>query len=85
MLLCAYKDSLGVPNEGIHKSRVLGIAANDLIGLILLIVVIVLTFKTDILTTSIVLILITIFIHWLFCVPTAVNKVLGLAQEEQKV
>ncbi len=79
MSLCEYKDIFGKPNEGAHSHRFLGLATVDLIGFVLLVFVIVSYFGTGVLSTTIWLAILTIFIHWLFCVPTALNRQLGLA------
>jgi len=76
MSLCQYQFALGKPNEGIHATRFLGLAAFDLLGLIFLIFIISYSFNTQILPTTLVLSILTIFVHWLFCVPTALNVAL---------
>jgi uncharacterized membrane-anchored protein len=78
-LLCEYKDIFGKPGEGLHETRFLGMAAMDLIGFIVLVFGIVMFFGTDPTQTLLITTIITILLHYLFCVPTALNKTLGLA------
>ncbi len=79
MSLCQYKDIFGKPDEGIHKYRFLGLASADLIGFVLLVFLITSYYKTGILETTISLAILTVFIHYIFCVPTKLNRILGLA------
>lgn len=78
-LLCEYKDIFGKPGEGVHETRFLGMAAVDLLGFIILVAGIVMFFGTDPTRTLLITTIITILLHYLFCVPTALNKTLGLA------
>jgi hypothetical protein len=80
--LCQYRNIFGKPNEGIHKTRFMGIAAMDLIGMILIIVFISYYWQTGLVSTTIIVSIITIIIHYLFCVPTAFNKFIGLAVDD---
>jgi hypothetical protein len=75
-MLCKYKDILGKPNEGFHKTRFLGFALNDIIGTIIIGIIISKIFNYDLFKTYILLILFVIFIHKLFCVETTLNKML---------
>lgn len=74
---CAYKFVLGRPGEGVHAPRIGGLAAVDLLGTLALIAVLSMWWNPVLVT---VLVTVTfIFLHWLFCVPTALNEALGLA------
>jgi hypothetical protein len=73
---CKYKNILGEPYKGFHKERFLGLALYDVIGTILIGIVISKVFNFDLFKTYILLILFTIFIHRLFCVETAFNKLI---------
>jgi len=71
--LCKYKDVFGVPGEGFHSTRFLGVAAGDLFATIIAAWVISKVFKWTFLKTFIGLMLITILIHRMFCVNSALN------------
>ena len=80
--LCDYKYSLGVPGEGVHRPRIFGLAAFDVAGLALAVVAVVRYFSMSLgagALTLFIMVLFTIFIHWIFCVPTAGNVALGLS------
>ena len=84
-MFCKYKDIFGEPNKGVHSYRVGGLVINgglavvDVIGMLLLNWAIVRAYDLDFFTTLIWMILATILIHYLFCVPTALNKALNIA------
>ena len=79
-----YSDIFGKPNEGVHKERFLGIASIDLFGTILISVIIsvflyLLTKKNAMgifSGTFVILILLGIVFHRLFCVNTTINKLI---------
>ena len=75
-MLCEFKNIFGIPNEGFHKQRMFGLALWDIVGTIILILIISRYFAINIITTSICMIILFIFLHWLFCVDTALNKFL---------
>lgn len=83
MTLCRYANLFGKPKEGVHKYRLFGIAIVDL-GLTLLIALILcFIFSRKVckerfnvflfISISLVLFLLGIIIHRLFCVNTAIN------------
>jgi H+/Cl- antiporter ClcA len=95
--LCAFKDVLGKPGEGVHAWRtpsvlgLPGLAAGDLLGTLGIALVaawfLVHRSKDDwrwadfARKTAILFVLlwaVGIFLHWLFCVPTPLNKMLGI-------
>lgn len=76
MSLCQYKDVLGKPNEGFHKERLFGMARNDLLGTIAISVIIGLLLKKNILLVFIIIFLLGVLLHILFCVDTAFIKFL---------
>ena len=76
---CEYKNIFGKPNEGIHSYRLGSLAMVDLFGLLVLVFAYASYYNVDIIATLIVGIVLTVFIHWLFCVPTALNRKLGVA------
>ena len=76
MYLCKYKHIFGKEREGIHKYRIFDIAIVDVIGTILLGVVIAYYFKLNYYITILLLFIIAIILHRLFCVNTTINKLL---------
>lgn len=74
-MLCKYKDILGIPGKGIH-THVAGIALADVIMTIVLAFFISRITKASLVYTTILLFLLGIFLHRLFCVRTVLDKVL---------
>ncbi len=73
-MFCEYKDIFGKPNEGFHKDRIFGLAAWDLLGTIIIIIIAVNYYNSCL--PVIIIPLATILIHKLFCVDTALNKMI---------
>lgn len=76
MSLCKYKNALGEPNKGIHSYRFMGVAIMDVIMTILAAYLISIFFKYNFIYTTIVLFILGIILHRLFCVRTTVDKLL---------
>ena len=76
MNLCKYKNSLGVPNEGVHAYRLFGVAIVDVVMTIIGAFMISYFFKYNLLYTTIFLFVLGIIAHRLFCVRTTVNKII---------
>jgi len=76
MDLCKYKDIIGKPGTGVHKYRFFGIAIVDVVVTIIGAYLIALFFKLHVLYTIIVTFIIGIISHRLFCVRSAVDKLL---------
>lgn len=79
--LCKYKDALGVPGQGFHSARLFGFARNDVLGTFGIAFIISLLFyrKTllkSFIIISIILFVLAIFLHRLFCVNTTLNKMI---------
>lgn len=77
MSLCQYKNALGVPGQGIHSFRIFDIAFFDVLLTCALAYLINYVGKFE--SYGIVLFctfLAGIFLHWLFCVETTVQKFL---------
>lgn len=72
MNICKYKDIFGKETEGVHSIRFLNIAIVDLVLTIVLGIFLSRYFKP--LHVFILLVVVTIAIHRLFCVNTTVNK-----------
>jgi Na+/melibiose symporter-like transporter len=76
MTLCAYKDALGKPRQGIHSYRLFGVAIADVILTILGAMLIAYFSKYDFYKILIALFILGIILHRLFCVRTTVDKLL---------
>lgn len=75
-MFCQYKDIFGPPNTGFHSTRLFGLAANDLIGTIIIALTIAYFNKLNYVYTILITFIFVIFIHRLFCVNTALNVAL---------
>jgi hypothetical protein len=73
---CQFKDSLGVPGEGFHSTRFMGLAVGDTVGTFILAWIIARLFGLNYLPTVIALFVIGELMHWYFCVDTAFLKYL---------
>lgn len=76
MDLCKYKNILGKPNEGIHSYRIFNIAIADVLMTIFTGYLISRFFKISFLFTTIILFILGIILHRLFCVRTTIDKLL---------
>jgi hypothetical protein len=76
MTLCKYKNLLGIPKNGVHSYRFLGLAIFDVIMTIILAIFISYFFKIPFTYTSISLFILGIILHRLFCVRTTIDKLL---------
>ena len=74
--LCKYKNIFGAPDTGVHSYRFLNIAIFDLGATILVAFLISYFCKISFILTLIILLLLGIIVHHLFCVRTTVNKIL---------
>lgn len=72
-MLCKYKDVFGVPGHGVHAYRFLGVAVVDLA---LTILVAALIGWDNFFSTFAILLILSVCIHLLFCVDTALIKYL---------
>jgi hypothetical protein len=76
MNLCHYKHIFGEPNKGIHSYRLFGLAIIDVVMTIVASMLISYFFHKSLLYTTVVLFLLGILLHRLFCVKTSVDKLL---------
>jgi hypothetical protein len=76
MSLCKYKDSLGIPNKGIHSYRFLGLAIADVIMTIIASIIISYLFKISFIYVTLFLFILGIVLHKVFCVRTTIDKLL---------
>lgn len=75
-MLCKYKDALGVPGKGIHQYRIFNIAIADVLLTIIVAGIIAWIFKLNFWLVLLILFLLGIILHRLFCVRTTVDKLL---------
>jgi hypothetical protein len=76
MDLCKYKDILGKPNTGIHKYRLFDIAIFDVLTVLIGAFFISYFLKLNFLYVTIIIFLLGIFAHRLFCVRSTIDKFL---------
>jgi hypothetical protein len=79
MSLCKYKHIFGVPGEGVHKTRFMGVALFDYIGTILIAILTTKITKVPLVLTTIFWFALGVILHALFCVPTQATIFLGLS------
>lgn len=75
-MLCKYKDILGKPKKGIHSYRLFNIAVADVALTLIVSKLISVYTKIPVYKTFIVLFLLGILLHRLFCVRTTIDKLL---------
>lgn len=76
-MLCKYKNVLGKVNTGLHSYRILDIAVIDVILTVVLAYVVKLIFPNKkFILILVVLFLLGIILHRLFCVRTTIDKLL---------
>ena len=73
------KDIFGKPGEGLHKYRFGNVAWVDTIITITFAYIIAYFTSVPLTLLIIIFLLLAIVLHWLFCVPTSVNKYIGIA------
>jgi len=76
MSLCKYKDALGVPGKGIHSYRLFGVAIVDFIMTIVGAGLISYFTKYNFFYTLIIVFLLGIILHRIFCVRTTLDKLI---------
>ena len=79
--LCKYKNILGKPNEGIHSIRIANIAVVDVvmtvIGAFIIHRIINRYLPYSFFFILFILFLLGIILHYIFCVPTTINKIIN--------
>ena len=75
MDLCAYSNILGAPKEGIHSYRIFNIAIIDLGLTIIAAIILSYAFDYSLLLIFIILMVIGILLHKLFCVNTTITSI----------
>ena len=76
MDLCKYKNALGIPGQGVHSFRIFNIAIADVVMTIIGAFIISLLIKQKFYITLILLFLLGIFLHRIFCIRTTLDKLL---------
>ena len=76
MSLCAYKNVFGVPRSGIHSWRFLDTAMVDYLGTIGLAMIFTRVTKVPLVLSTILMFVLGIVLHWVFCVETNAVKFL---------
>jgi hypothetical protein len=76
MDLCKYKNALGESGKGIHSYKLFGISMADVIMTFIGAWLISYFLKSSFIKTLIILFLLGIILHRLFCVRTTVDKLL---------
>ena len=76
MNLCKYKDIFGKPNTGVHSYRIFNIAIVDLLLTILVAFIIARLLKKPFWIVLLILFLLGIILHHLFCVRTTIDKLI---------
>lgn len=74
--LCKYSNIFGKPGEGVHKYRIFGLAIVDLVSTIIVAYLIHYFVGWKLWKVIVVLFILGIIMHRLFCVRTAVDKLL---------
>jgi uncharacterized membrane protein len=75
-MFCQYKNILGKVGEGVHKYRIFNIAIVDVILTIIVGLLISYIFNTNLFLTLLILFVLGIIAHRIFCVQTTVDKFL---------
>jgi len=75
-MLCKYKNLFGEPNKGFHSVRLFNIAILDLGGTIFIAFLLSKIMKISFISLLIILLLLGIIMHRLFCVRTTIDKIL---------
>lgn len=74
--LCKYRHIFGVEGKGVHKYRIFNIAIVDTIATIIGAAIISYVFNVSFIGTLIVLFILGLLLHRLFCVETTLTKTL---------
>ena len=74
---CPYKNLLGIPGKGFHAYRLLDTAMGDYIGTIVVAAIVTKYTKIPLVLSTIMLFILGIVLHILFCVSTGATRYLG--------
>ena len=76
MELCKYKDIFDKPGCGVHRHRLFNIAIVDVVMTLVMGCIISYTFSYSLLIVTIILFIMGIVLHRMFCVRTTIDKIL---------
>jgi hypothetical protein len=76
MNLCKYKNILGIPRQGAHSYRIFNIAIVDVLLTLILGYIISYIYKISFVKTCVILFILGIILHRVFCVRTTIDKLL---------
>lgn len=71
--LCKYSAILGLPKEGVHSARIGPFALNDILATVLVSVFLAFFLNKNVIIVFLLLMILAIALHRLFCVNTALN------------
>jgi hypothetical protein len=83
-MACPYKNALGVPGQGFHSMRFMGLAVGDTVGTIVLAILVSRIFRYKFFPTLVFLFVLGEFLHWYFCVDSAFLKFIGLTHTSEE-
>lgn len=75
---CPYSTILGIPGEGIHAARFLGLALNDTLMTLIAAALTAFFFKINLFTSIIAWFVVGEVLHYIFGVNTAFLKMIGI-------
>jgi len=73
---CPFRDILGRPNEGIHSYRLFNLAIVDVILTVIGAIIISKVFNYNFLMVLLIIFVLGIILHRIFCVNTTINKII---------
>ena len=76
MNFCKYKNILGEPGKGVHSYKIFNISMVDVILTLIVAYIISYLFKKSFFWVSVILFVLGIILHRLFCVRTTIDKLL---------
>ena len=78
-MLCQYKNIFGIPGKGVHAWKFMDTAIFDYVGTLFLAVIFARLTGVPLVLSTILMFVLGVVLHVVFCVPTAAVKYLGLA------
>ena len=75
---CPYANYLGVPGQGVHSTRILGMALNDWLATIILAILISFMFNVNFIYSLVGLFILGEVLHYVYGVKTAFLEMIGL-------
>jgi accessory gene regulator protein AgrB len=75
---CPYAFALGIPGQGVHAARVLGMALHDWLATFVLAAIVAWLFKANFLYTLVYVFVFGELLHYFYGVPTAFLKMIHL-------